>query len=796
MMLSTYLITGMICGFFLWIMAFKKFHAAHISFIWLFAIHLLTRLFIVRTIEIVPDVIWINFLFDEGSFLVFYLWMRTMEEKEKRHNVFLFLIFCPLDFLAVVSGKLLFMGIWLAALLCLAALLGEEEKSGKAWNFFVLFREYVGFCYGILLYVIATKVYNQKPKQCIAMTEEAPTLLILSYILIVFSVGTALWKIKSGAVANEGVCQTEGEVLSGQDGKQAEEQEEKQNEKQDERPGQAARMNWKNYLVLLGMTVVYAFLIFYRIGSTQAPQSFLKLSTPDENTIHLDFGKNIRITKMQIYLGYQSKRSFTVLFQKQDDPTWFKLEGEQLVESPFCWNSVWIDIGEASRYLELTTEDKEAYLHEIVFLDEEGERVLPVNAADYPELFDEQELYPEYATYYYRTMFDEVYHGRTAYELVHDLPLYEITHPPLGKLLMSVGVRIFGMTPLGWRFSSAVLGILLVPLLYVFAWKLWHDRWMAFFCTALHGMGFMHFTLSRIATIDIHVAFFVMLMFLFMLGFLQQWLGSQENRKKELLWLFFCGVSTGCAIATKWTGFYAAVGLAVLLIMALVYRLRTREWNRKEKGHLWMLFLACVVFFVVIPLLIYCLSYFPYLSRNPGKGLLSVVMENMQYMLTYHNGVKKAHPFESQWYEWLIDKRPLWDAVTWFEDGRISSISTFGNPLILWGGLAAFLYNVYLVFQKKEKRALFLCMAYLSMLVPWFFVHRTVFIYQYFISTIFLVLLLGNMFAHRKRRREMYGFLLLAVLLFCVFYPQLSGMTVSMDYTKRVLQWLPTWKFT
>lgn len=33
-------------------------------------------------------------------------------------------------------------------------------------------------------------------------------------------------------------------------------------------------------------------------------------------------------------------------------------------------------------------------------------------------------------------------------------------------------------------------------------------------------------------------------------------------------------------------------------------------------------------------------------------------------------------------------------------------------------------------------------------------------------------------------------------LLLVIFYPQLSGMTVSMDYTKRVLQWLPTWKFT
>ena len=42
--------------------------------------------------------------------------------------------------------------------------------------------------------------------------------------------------------------------------------------------------------------------------------------------------------------------------------------------------------------------------------------------------------------------FDEIYHGRTGYEQLHKMPVYETTHPPLGKDLIMVGIALFGMT--------------------------------------------------------------------------------------------------------------------------------------------------------------------------------------------------------------------------------------------------------------------------------------------------------------------------------------------------------------
>ena len=57
------------------------------------------------------------------------------------------------------------------------------------------------------------------------------------------------------------------------------------------------------------------------------------------------------------------------------------------------------------------------------------------------------------------TYFDEIYHARTAYEHIHGIRPYENTHPPLGKILIGIRIRLFGMTPFGWRFIGTLLGV-------------------------------------------------------------------------------------------------------------------------------------------------------------------------------------------------------------------------------------------------------------------------------------------------------------------------------------------------
>lgn len=63
------------------------------------------------------------------------------------------------------------------------------------------------------------------------------------------------------------------------------------------------------------------------------------------------------------------------------------------------------------------------------------------------------------------------------------------------------------MTPFGWRCVCALFGILMVPVCYAFMRKISRNTWIASFAAALMVFDFMHFTLSRIGTRDVIVAF-------------------------------------------------------------------------------------------------------------------------------------------------------------------------------------------------------------------------------------------------------------------------------------------------
>ena len=200
--------------------------------------------------------------------------------------------------------------------------------------------------------------------------------------------------------------------------------------------------------------------------------------------------------------------------------SWEVINGDAVAESVFDWNK--IDVNYNIRYLGIVATDDTAVLNELVVQDPDGSVITPVNASDYPELFDEQDLFPEVPTYMSGTMFDEVYHGRTAYEFIHHLTTYETTHPHFGKILISLGIRLFGMTPFGWRFMSAVFGILIIGVLYLFAKRLFDNTFVATATAALLTFDCMHYNLSRIATIDIFAAFFILLMYFFMYEYILQ----------------------------------------------------------------------------------------------------------------------------------------------------------------------------------------------------------------------------------------------------------------------------------
>ena len=83
-------------------------------------------------------------------------------------------------------------------------------------------------------------------------------------------------------------------------------------------------------------------------------------------------------------------------------------------------------------------------------------------------------------------IFDEVYYAKDANSLIqHGVELNEqggadfIVHPPLGKWLIGIGIKIFGNNEFGWRIIPALVGTACVILIYLIAQRLFNSIFLS-----------------------------------------------------------------------------------------------------------------------------------------------------------------------------------------------------------------------------------------------------------------------------------------------------------------------------
>lgn len=705
--------------------------------------------------------------------LYFYISRRRTESAQKR--ALAFYLFQPGISCFILSGNLkaMYLTMFVLTVLCMADRLLQKKNIGRE----AFLPEYLYGGAGLFLWNIATQILLQHGRD-MGNVENIPVTYIFSVCLMGMAVVTALVRALGAPDAEEqpAAATTQAAAATGQ-------------------PDTAAnsRLTARDFFCMAAFTLIFGICFFYRLGSLHTPETFetIKVGEVGENEIVLQFDGEQPISGISVYLGYKGKREISFSVCDRSTDTWEIVKSRYSVESAFCWNNVGIDQTVSS--LGMVLMEDEAQIMEIVCLDDAGEPVLPANAADYPRLFDEQELFVREPAYYDETMFDEVYHGRTAYEFLHGLSIYENTHPPLGKSIISIGIALFGMTPFGWRFMCALFGTLLIPLMYLFARKMFCRTDIACLTTVLLGTAFMNTTLSRIATIDILVAFFSICMFFCMYGYIQA-LSENKPMRQQGLWLLSGGISMGLAVAIKWTGVYAATGIAVLFFCFLLEHIGGIKGIKEHRSFLVKTGLWCVLCFIVIPFGIYTLSYLPFVKAYPDKGLFGHMIANAGLMLSYHSSCVFDHPYSSEWYQWLYGSKPLADSRVYFAGGTVSVVMTFLNPLLAVGGLIALFHQLYLWKKEHCRRALYLIIAYAVMLLPWLFIHRTVFIYQYFISSLILVLMIGNSVSvSRHGKRNILVLSGIGIALYVLYYPVLTGQSIRVDFVNQVLEVLSDW---
>ncbi len=554
-------------------------------------------------------------------------------------------------------------------------------------------------------------------------------------------------------------------------------------------------MTGRDAALMLGITAVYALAAFTGLGDTSAPESFCRFEG-EGSYVEIALPEDSRIAGVKYYCGLNTGSYY---LQYSDDGTDYTdvTVLEQGYADLFKWICLDVDDFQAG-YIRIIA-DGELWLGELALCDGDGTPIDPgslVYDAGCAPLFDERELVPEAQTYLNSTYFDEIYHARTAYEHLEGVYPYEITHPPLGKLIIAAGIRLFGMDPFGWRFSGTLFGVLMLPVLYIFLSGLFGSTAVSCCGTAVFAFDFMHFVQTRIATIDTYAVFFILLMYLFM----WRWVSGGRLYNLALSGVFF-----GMGAASKWVCIYAGAGLAAIWLLYWISR-------RRETGF-WRSFiensLLCVIFFVLIPCAIYYVSYFPYGQASGMSGLsmfftgdyARMVLHNQEYMWNYHSGLVATHPYSSRWYEWLLDARPILYYLESFPDGTKSSFGAFLSPVLCWGGLMSMLGCLWLAVTRRDGRSWFILIGYLAQLLPWVLVSRLTFAYHYFPSCVFLALAIGRMYSAAREeglrcaRRDMLILTAMALVLFAAFYPNLTGVRVSSAYSSYFLKWLPGWPF-
>jgi dolichyl-phosphate-mannose-protein mannosyltransferase len=217
--------------------------------------------------------------------------------------------------------------------------------------------------------------------------------------------------------------------------------------------------------------------------------------------------------------------------------------------------------------------------------------------------------------------FDETYYAKDAWSLVHFGYVREYTakanehildgqvtgewkddpsmivHPEVGKWLIGLGEKAFGMDPFGWRVAAAVAGALMVLVMCRFARRLTGSTALGIVAGLLLAFDGLQFVLSRLALLDIFVA-------LFLLCGVHCVVADRDWHRAKLArlvpapiedsrdwgpvrrlwfrpWLLAGGVSWGLAIGTKWEAAYplAAFGLLAWLWSAGARRSFGVRWS-------------------------------------------------------------------------------------------------------------------------------------------------------------------------------------------------------------------------
>lgn len=388
--------------------------------------------------------------------------------------------------------------------------------------------------------------------------------------------------------------------------------------------------------------------------------------------------------------------------------------------------------------------------------------------------------------------FDEVHYLPAARAVLELATAINVEHPPLAKQIIAAGIALFGDNPLGWRIFSVVFGTLALFAAMRAMWFASCTRPTAPAASMLTGLfvatNFLLFVHARIAMLDVFMVAFLML---------AAWMFAAALRENETArWrLAIAGVALGCAMASKWNAIPLAV-LPGLAFLAARWAAGRRRLALSARG--WpiggMTLWEAGVWLGLVPLLVYAATFWPFLYWSVPGDDPSGLIDLHRHMLALQTQVPEPHPYQSQWWDWVINRRTIWYLYEPV-DGTQRGIMVIGNPATMWFGLIAIGWCAWTGWQSRKDSPRWDCIAlvavYLASLCLWIVAPKAVqFYFHYFLAgmAISAALALGvERLWQRGERFVPCAITLGAVGFFIYWFPILTA--APLDDPQDFLKW-------
>jgi Gpi18-like mannosyltransferase len=455
-------------------------------------------------------------------------------------------------------------------------------------------------------------------------------------------------------------------------------------------------------------------------------------------------------------------------------------------------------------------------------------------------------------------VFDEVHFVAQGRHYIHGESFLD-PHPPLAKLVISLGILIFGDQPFGWRVGNATIGTALVGITYLLGRRLTGSRLVGALAGAIILCDGMYLVDSHYAVIDIVYLTCAAVAYLLLFKFAET--VDPKARRRILPWM---GLALGLCLASK---LYIPAITFLLVVGFLVYVIardrpkpaepppppvevkplvETRPKKVKspapvragidlfDRTSTYFIATICIVLILlllesgatagyitlsVLAVLAIRVAEIFWRGRSPSSGTprlqmpsMGVVFEPMTFgavvlvgsvasiaylavflphywriwqgggifdlfkyyhdVIWYEQSVSSAtHPYSSRWWSWPLMLRPIAYWQNFPKTGDVQTVWGGGNPLLWWGALTAITITAVQALERPSFTRSFLVIGYLSYLLIWAWIGRTLFLYHYMAAVYFgylaLAILLAECF---KERAEPWEHLALLLTMTPVFF--------------------------